>query len=123
MLTAILKSENCLIFKNNSKEEILNGLLENLKATGKIRDIEALKKELFFREDLMSTGVGLGIAIPHVRFYETSEPVIAVGIQARGIADYQSIDGEMVKIVIMIVVGKEQHKQHRFHRFPDKPHA
>ena len=50
MLTAILKSENCLIFKNNSKEEILNGLLENLKATGKIRDIEALKKELFFRE-------------------------------------------------------------------------
>lgn len=112
MLDGILKPENCHILKNAGKEDALNILMDGLNKTGRVKDLDALRKEIFYREDLMSTGVGLGIAIPHVRFYETVNPVVAVGIQTRGIPDYQSIDGETVKIVVMIVVGKEQHKQH-----------
>ena len=111
-LKNIIKPENCILLDQNTKIEVLNSMMEDLHAKGQIKDLEELRKEIFYREELMSTGLGLGIAIPHVRFYEAKEPVIALGIQPKGIADYQSLDNESVKIVIMIIVGKDQHKQH-----------
>jgi len=111
-LQQIIKTENCRLLDRTSKVEVLNSMMEDLHARGYIRDIEELKKEIFYREELMSTGLGLGIAIPHVRFAEVKDPVVALGIQPKGIPDYQSLDSETVKIVIMIIVGKDQHKQH-----------
>ena len=67
---------------------------------------------IFYREQLMSTGIGLGIGIPHVRFGQIGEPVAAVGVQPKGIKDYVSIDDEAVRIVIMIIAGRNQHKEH-----------
>jgi len=60
----------------------------------------------------MSTGLGLGLAVPHVRFSGVKSPIVIAGIQPAGISDYESLDGNPVNIVIMIIVGENQHKQH-----------
>lgn len=95
-----------------AKKEAINTLIDMLPAKVKIKDIEELRKDIFYREKLMSTGIGLGIGIPHVRFTGIGDPVIAVGIQPKGIKDYQSMDGKPVRIIILIIVEKLQHKMH-----------
>jgi len=62
------------------------------------------------RERLMSTGIGQGIAIPHVRIDGVSEPMMALGISRDGLGDYESLDGQPVYIVVLIVAPKGQHE-------------
>lgn len=111
-LRHVIAEECCTRLKESSKTEVLIEMMEGLHAAGYVDDLDALKKEIFYREQLMSTGIGMGIGIPHVRFRGLEKPVVAVGVRPRGVADYESIDSEEVKIVLMILVGEEQHKEH-----------
>ena len=113
-LTAVMDSDLCTILKEKTKNEVLISLIDLIgrkkKFTKEIQ--EMVTEKIFYREQLMSTGIGLGIGIPHIRYEAIEEPVIAVGVQKQGIADYNSIDDESIKIVVMILVGKDQHKEH-----------
>jgi PTS system nitrogen regulatory IIA component len=111
-LKKIIQEENCLILKESKKTEVLIEMIKAIMQTGRAEDEENLKKEIFYREQLMSTGIGMGIGVPHIRFKGVTEPVAAVGIYPKGIDDYDSIDDEEVTIVIMILVGENQHRQH-----------
>lgn len=117
-LESIIDRERCCVLKETTKTEVIIELansLEDFKGpqlNGSAIDIEELKKELFYREQLMSTGLSLGLAVPHVRFTGVKSPVVIAGVQSEGIKDYESLDSESVKIVIMIIAGENQHKQH-----------
>ena len=111
-LSKVIDRECCIPLTENSKTEILIELMERITQSGYVENLESLKKEIFYREQLMSTGIGMGIGIPHVRFKGIKNPVVAVGIKPEGIKDYESIDKEDVKIVFMILVGEDQHKEH-----------
>ena len=60
----------------------------------------------------MSTGIGLGLAVPHVRLEGGDEQMVAVGLSPEGIDDYESVDKSIVRLVVMIIGGKGQHKEH-----------
>ncbi len=106
-------TEDCVCqLQATSKEPAILELVDLVAKTGRIQNIKELKECLFYRERLMSTGIGLGIGIPHVRLEGVGEPVVALGVQRQGISDYESIDGQEVKIVILIVVEKTRHKDH-----------
>ncbi len=107
----ISKKYICILTKN-TKPEIIEELLNLIKLSKLRINIAKLKEKIFYREKIMSTGVGLGIGIPHVRFTEIKKPLIAIGINRNGIIDYETIDNENVKIVIMILVPENQHKRH-----------
>jgi fructose-specific phosphotransferase system IIA component len=109
-LNKVIREDCICILKGKTKEEVLSELCELIDTSGKIQNISKLKESIFYREKLMSTGIGLGLAIPHVRIESVKEPIIAIGISHKGIPDYESIDDQIVKIVIMIVAGKDQHK-------------
>ena len=111
-LKEIIKPEHCIILTSRTKTEALLELIDLIKDEEEISDIEDLKKEIFFREQLMSTGIGQGIGIPHVRFEGVIHPVILVGISRDGIDEYGSMDGKLVNIVFLFIVGKEQHKEY-----------
>ena len=117
-LENIINAERCRVLTEKTKTEVIIELANSLEdysgpqVKGDAIDVEELKKELFYREQLMSTGLSMGIAVPHVRFKGVKDPLVIVGVQPEGIADYDTLDGEKVKIVIMIIVGEEQHKQH-----------
>lgn len=111
-LKSIIKPKNCILLKSRTKTEAILELLDLVKEIFSEHDFENLKKEVFFREQLMSTGIGNGIAIPHVRYEGIKDPLIIVGIQPEKIDDYDSMDGEPVSIVFLFIVGKDQHKNY-----------
>ncbi len=113
-LDNILKKELCCILKEKNKNEVLIELIDRISSCYSMEKnlTENITKNIFYREQLMSTGIGLGTAIPHIRFEGISEPIMAVGISKKGIKDYVSIDDEIIRIVVMIIVGKDQHKEH-----------
>lgn len=111
-LKEIIKPEHCMFLTSRTKTEALLELIDLVKSGGEISDIEDLKKEIFFREQLMSTGIGQGIGIPHVRFEGINHPVILVGNSRDGIDDYGTMDGKPVKLVFLFIVGKEHHKEY-----------
>ena len=117
-LKNIIDADRCCVLTEKTKTEAIIELANSLEdysgpqAKGGSIDVEELKKELFYREQLMSTGLSMGIAVPHIRFSGVTAPLVIVGVQPEGIADYDTLDGEKVRIVIMIIVGEEQHRQH-----------
>jgi mannitol/fructose-specific phosphotransferase system IIA component (Ntr-type) len=109
---AILKKE--LVFFSNlaKKKDNLEALIGLVKDENLVEDAEALRNSVFSREELMSTGIGLGIAVPHVRIKDVKNIILAIGINKNGIEDYDSMDGEPVRLVIMIIAGEKQHKDY-----------
>lgn len=108
-----LLNNNLVTFSGyGKKDENLELLLKLIKDENLVEDIEALRESIFSREKLMSTGIGLGIAIPHVRIKGVDKIIIAIAINKNGIKDYESLDGKPVKIVIMIIAGEKQHREY-----------
>jgi len=68
-----------------------------------------LTQAIWERERLMSTGIGLGLAVPHVRLPSVSGVVMAVGISDQDIVDYESLDGHPVRAIFMIAARADQH--------------
>ncbi len=60
----------------------------------------------------MSTGIGLGIGIPHVRIYAVSDIVVSVAVNRSDIIDYQTLDNIPVRIVFMVAAAYNQHAEY-----------
>ncbi len=101
----------CILRSATKKESILE-LIALLDSQGKIHDVRGVRENIFHREKLMSTGIGLGIAVPHTRMEGVGRPVMAVGVAPSPIRDYESIDGENVRIIALIICGSKQHKEY-----------
>jgi nitrogen PTS system EIIA component len=74
-------------------------------------DIKALISSLKEREEIMSTGIGFGIAIPHAKIEGIRALSFAVGISRQGI-DFDSMDGLPVNLIILVVAGNNQHREY-----------
>ena len=98
---------NCMcILKSTTKSEALMELIRLLVESGEIHDIEKTKEQILYRENLMSTGIGLGVGIPHVRIESIDHPIMAIGVSPEGIDDYESIDDDNVCLIVMIIAGE-----------------
>jgi nitrogen PTS system EIIA component len=108
----VLAPSRILITDADTKAEMLEELAGVLAESENIGDAEALKKEIFIREELMSTGIGFNVAVPHVRLDSVSDLVMAVGISRNDILDYVSLDEQPVRIVCMVAARSDQHAQY-----------
>ncbi len=108
----ILQRGRIVLLRGQRKTGVIRELIDCLSAAEEITDREELSRAVFRREELMSTGIGLGIAVPHVRLESVKGLVMAVGISHAGISDYESLDGKPVHIVCMIATGRNQHSQY-----------
>jgi PTS system nitrogen regulatory IIA component len=111
-LNRILSKERIMFLLTTQKREALLTLIDSLAETPEVRDREEPEREIFKREELMSTGIGYGIAIPHVRIPSISDLVGTVGISREGIEDYQSLDTEPIHIIIMLAGAYDQHPKY-----------
>ena len=84
-----------------TKEEVIDELVELLYKTERITEKEGFKTEILKREELGSTGVGFGVAIPHAKTEFVRTPSLAFGLSHKGV-DYDSLDGENAHIFFMI---------------------
>ena len=111
-MKTILKKELIFFSNFNKKKDNLEALIGLIENENLVENADVLRTSIFSREKLMSTGIGLGIAVPHVRIKGVKNIIIAIGINKNGIQDYESLDGETVRIVIMIIAGEEQHRDY-----------
>ncbi len=111
-LAEFINKDLIKILKAETKREALKELIELIRDKAEVENIEELRRLIFHREELMSTGIGLGIAIPHIRVEGVNRPVLVIGLSPEGIPDYESIDNQPVRVIIMIIAGAEQHKEY-----------
>ena len=89
----------------NTKNEVIDAMIELVASSPKVMDKEKVRKAIFEREEIMSTGVGNGFAIPHGKTEAVSDIVAAFAVTAQPI-DYQSLDEKPVRLVFLLV-GKD----------------
>jgi fructose PTS system EIIBC or EIIC component len=94
-----------------SKESVIDELIEQLDAAGKLNDKEEYKKAILARESQSTTGIGEGIAIPHAKTNAVSQPAIAFGRSKNGI-DYESLDGQNAHLFFMIAAYEGANNDH-----------
>lgn len=92
----------CSDLKAASKEEALEKLVAIVAAAGGVRDPRLLMEMLRQREQLGSTGLGKGVAIPHGRSLAVVSLKVVFAICRDGI-DFDSVDGKPVKLIFLIV--------------------
>jgi len=114
-LKPILTPERCIILNTDKKKVILNRLIDICSTLQGIESRSVLADAIFNREKLMSTGIGLGIAVPHIRLSSVKEISAAFALSNTPIRDYESLDGKPVQIVIMIIAGRNQHTEYIQH--------
>lgn len=77
----------------SSKKEALDEMVSLMVKSGKIRDEEAYRKQVYLREEESTTGIGEGIAIPHGKGDCVSRPGLAAMVVKYGV-DFDSLDGD-----------------------------
>ena len=103
-------SPNRVVFINqSSKQDALTELAGVLATAPQVKRADELLNEILKREELMSTAIGRGIAIPHVRLSSVSDLVMAVGICKTPVVDFQTLDDKPVNLLIMIAAAYNQH--------------
>lgn len=111
-MTNLITREKTFILEAGTKDGALTELVNKTAAVADLSNPEKIISALMHREKLMSTGIGLGIGVPHIRSDLTTEPVISMGVCRNALPDYDSIDGIPVKIIVLIITGIGQHKEH-----------
>lgn len=93
------------------KESIITELIDLLDENGSLLDRDRTLDEVLARENIRSTGVGFGIAIPHGRSAGVREPVLAVGTTHTPVY-FDSVDGKPVSVVVLLTSPAEQTGPH-----------
>ena len=94
-----------------SKREILDGLLDIACENRLVSDCAGVRKAVFDREAQMSTGVGRGLALPHART-DAGSGTVAVMAVLEHPADYDSLDGEPVQLVFLLIGPRKDTSRH-----------
>jgi len=108
-MQAILSPDRVLFLEHPAKRDALLALAANLATAPQVKNSHELSLEILKREELMSTAIGRGIAIPHVRLSSITDLVVSVGISRVDIADFNPLDDEPVRLLFMIAAAYNQH--------------
>ncbi|MDR2485244.1 MAG: PTS sugar transporter subunit IIA [Treponema sp.] len=108
-IEAVISPDRILFLDYSTKRDALLALADNLAKAPQVKNRDELASEIIKREDLMSTAIGKGIAIPHVRLSSITDLVISVGISKKDIIDFQVLDDEPVRLLFMIAAAYNQH--------------
>lgn len=71
-------------------------------------EASSLAEKIIERENIMSTGIGDGIAIPHVRLRECKKPLVICATHQNGV-DFNALDGKPAQIIFLIITPYEDH--------------
>ena len=93
------------------KKQAILELAELMWEHGFIEDLQGLVDATMEREAEYSTGIGMGVGIPHAKSAVVKQPVVAFGKSNKGI-EFDSFDGEPVYLVFLIAVPEKSDKEH-----------
>lgn len=89
----------------HTKDDVLNRMIDVLKPSLKVKDIEEIRRAVFEREKIMSTGIGNGFALPHGKT-KAVESTIGVFATLKEPVDFHALDNQPVQMIFMLI-GQE----------------
>lgn len=111
-LSSLLTLDRIHITDFSSKHTALDFLVEKMTLTDGLKQKDEIGHAIKTRESIMSTGIGLGIAVPHCRLGSIKKIYLSMLVNSVPINDYESLDNNPVRIIIMIVAGRDQHSEY-----------
>lgn len=94
--------ENLILFLNtSSRDETIQTMVNNLWNEKEISQTDFFYQAILDREKLVSTGIGMGVAIPHAKIEHGESFFISIGILSKGV-NWKAIDHAPVRIIFMI---------------------
>ncbi|MEM7810798.1 MAG: PTS sugar transporter subunit IIA [Planctomycetota bacterium] len=96
-----------------TKEEAIRAMVSSLRDAGSVTadDEEGIVTAILKREELGSTGIGNGVAVPHTKHPSVDRLISTVAI-AKGGVDFASLDGEDVHILFLLVSPPDKPGDH-----------
>lgn len=94
-----------------NKSEALDQVVELMVKSGKIKDKEGYRKQVYAREEESTTGIGEGIAIPHGKCDAVERPGLAAMVVKNGV-DFDALDGEPVSLIFLIAAPNTKDNVH-----------
>ena len=112
LLTDLLKPDRIKIpLRSGTKDELLGELVEIVGRSGPVRDLAEVLRAVREREEVLSTGIGNGVAIPHGKSAAMGELALAAGVKPEGI-DFEALDGRPVSVFFLLVGPESAAGQH-----------
>lgn len=105
----ILPKENIKILDSATYDEVIKTLLETVKDSKSISDYDGFCKAIVEREALVSTGIGLGLAVPHAR-QDGIKDFVAAAVYIRDGVEWKAIDDKKVNFAVLIASPEDSHR-------------
>lgn len=96
-----------LDLKTGSKKEILEEMVEKMKERGFISNKKTVLNELLTRESISSTGLEMGIAVPHTLTNEVKNTLVVMALIKEGM-DYEAIDHKPTYVLLLLLGPKDK---------------
>ena len=106
-LSPLLAPERIIDLQSRDKKGALRELCAVMATSKNIGDAKAFEKAIVDRENILSTGIGLGLAMPHAKVPSVKDFTVAIGRSKAGI-EWDSLDGAKVNIAVMIGANDKQ---------------
>lgn len=97
--------------RSKHKDEVLEEMGNLFGRAGIVNDLNQLLKTIKQREEIESTGIGEGVAIPHARSNAVKQLTVAFGRSEEGV-EFESLDGKPVHLIFMIVAPDNVHREY-----------
>ncbi|HCS52464.1 PTS sugar transporter subunit IIA [Rubinisphaera sp.] len=109
----VVKDSVITDLKVENKEDAIRKLVGSLRANGQISadNEESIVGAILKREELGSTGIGKGIAVPHTKHPSVDELIATIAIAPEGV-DFASLDGEDVYILFLLISPPDRPGDH-----------
>lgn len=100
-----LQQDSILFVKGESKKNVLEDIVAHA-CTRCTMDEDQLRDALWKRERMMTTGVGLGLALPHIRVNGFPSPLVILAVCKEPVTDYSSIDNKPVRLAVFLAADE-----------------
>ena len=97
-----LDPNHIVFLKASDRDQAIAELVKIAHESGKLKNREAFQQAVLQREEIVSTGVGVGVAIPHAKMPSIDDFFIIIGIQHGKGLDWDALDGAPVKLIFLI---------------------
>lgn len=111
-LSDLFSSDSIVLdFPPLGKEELLEAIVRHLDSNGLIKKYEQTLQHVIERENVMSTGIGHGVAIPHA-YTDGVDRLVAGFFRTSEGVDFNALDGKAVDLIFVILGPKESRRDH-----------
>ncbi len=109
-LSKMLSEERVVDLISSKKDSVIKELTQVMSTSKAVGHKINFYKAIVEREKIVSTGIGMGIAIPHAKEESVSDFVLAIGRRPEGL-DFESLDGQPAQLVFMLAAPNKQNDE------------